>query len=47
MPNREVETLNVLIDDLVADFRYTMNFALSLIEELPPYFFFGKKKGLW
>jgi len=38
-PNREVETLNKLVDNLVEDFRTTMNFAIDLMKELPNYFF--------
>lgn len=32
------------LDELIDDFRYTMNFTLDLFEELPPYFWWDELK---
>jgi hypothetical protein len=44
MVDKEVHSLNKLLDKLVDDFRYTIDFALDLICELPNYFFWDDGK---
>ena len=38
------EEINEMLDELMDDFKYTMNFILDLFEESPPYIWWEKKE---
>ena len=38
------EEINKMLDELTEDFKYTMDFALNLLETLPGYFWWDQKK---